>query len=112
MVEEEEMKDCIDVVGYRICGIRTFIIALVVLIPFSVLAYQQQATDLLFAAATMILSFFFGMKNEEKNKEIAQLKSQLKEKLQMDLVSATFSQPLPLAGEATGEKENGPDSQS
>lgn len=88
MVDGEEMKDCIDVGGYRVCGIRTFIISLVVLIPFSVLAFQQQATDLLFAAATMILSFFFGMKNEEKNKEITQLKSQV------DLLTTSVAQPL------------------
>jgi|GEM_PF-6152408 apolipoprotein N-acyltransferase len=110
MIDEEQIKDCIDVVGYRICGVRTFIIALVILIPFSVLAFQTQATDLLFAAATMILSFFFGMKNEQKNEEIANLKSQLKEKLQTDLLVASIPQPLEYKVEG-GEKEDGSNNQ-
>lgn len=77
---EERIKDCINIGGYQVCGIRTFIIALVVLVPFSILCFQDQKSDLLFAAATMVLSFFFGMKTEEKNEEISQLKTQIMER--------------------------------
>lgn len=81
MTEEAEensiLKDCMEAGPLKICGVRTFIIALVILIPFSLLAYETKAIDLLFAAASMILTFFFGMKTGEKDKEIAALKSEL-----------------------------------
>lgn len=79
MANEENniIKDCMEAGPIKICGVRTFIIALVVLIPFSLLAYQTKSIELLFAAASMILTFFFGMKTGEKDKEISELKAQM-----------------------------------
>lgn len=80
MATEEEnsiIKDCMEAGPIKVCGVRTFIIALVVLVPFALLAYETKSTELLFAATTMVLTYFFGMKTGEKDKEIADLKAQI-----------------------------------
>jgi hypothetical protein len=80
MATEEEnsiIKDCMEAGPIKVCGVRTFIIALVILVPFAYLAFITKSTELLFAAATMVLTYFFGMKTGEKDKEIADLKAQI-----------------------------------
>lgn len=64
MSEEEEgmSNECIQVGDKKICGMRSFILALMIIATFCYTAIINNSVDQITSAAMLVIGFFFGMR--------------------------------------------------
>ncbi len=64
MPEEEEgmSKECMQIGDKKICGIRSFILAFMIIATFCYTTIINNSIDQITSAAMLVIGFFFGMR--------------------------------------------------
>jgi len=59
---EDLPQECMEVAGQKICGVRAFLLSMLVVGTFCYIALKNNSIDQISSAAMLVLGFFFGIR--------------------------------------------------